>query len=129
MTQPPHWRTPYATSDSTGNGYGQMRERVASLERDTEHLQERQVETSERLGRHSDRIGQLEHHNSSRLALELKLADLPDRALKLEADIGYIRERLKTALLVILILAGAMGWLPAEVKSSILKGLLPPGIG
>ena len=136
MTHPPQWRQPYATSDSNGNGYGQMRERVAGLEKDTAYLDQRLTETIDRLvdgeqqkGRLAHRVGNLEMINSSHSALVLKIADVPDRVLKLEADIGYIRERLKTALLVILIMAGVMGWLPPEMKSSILKGLLPPGIG
>ncbi len=128
MTQPPPWRTHYATYAPNENGNAQSRERLAGLERDIEHFQEWKVETSERLGRHADRIGRLEHHNSGRLAIELRLAEIPDRTARLEYRVQVILELAKKAALAILLLLAMMGWVPSDVKTSILKNLLPPGI-
>jgi hypothetical protein len=141
MPNPP-WNQPYATSDQNGrsNGHGhyigELRERVTGLERDVTHLDQRLTETTERItdgeqqkGRLAHRVGNLEMINSGRSSLDLRLGEIPDRMTTAEADIRYIRERLKWILFALLAIVGGMGWLPADVKKSIFHGILPPGIG
>jgi hypothetical protein len=131
--QNPTWRPPYQTY-----GYSEpdTRERLAGLERSQEHIEARLNETIERIadgeqqkGRLAHRVGNLEMINSGRSALELRLADLPEQMLVMRAEVQHIQARLKTVLFIGLALLGALGWMPPEVKSNILRGLLPPGPG
>lgn len=128
------WASPF--DESERRAIYTLRERQVAIEKDTEHLHERALETTKRIeegearaGRISSRVRDLEQVNFARLKLESRLEELPDRLTRLESDQRQMKERLKWMMFALLFFMSGMVASPDLRKAVTSYVLNPPGIG